>query len=259
VDEDNTSPKLAVTLEPREGTILTARFGRAYRFPTNPEYYWWYSGFQPPARDGLTSEKATQYELEIERRMNEDFSVVARGYYYDVDDYLRTIFGYMPSRVVYNIHRVELTGLELEIVYRVTPRLRVWGTFTRQNTEKHGDILDGSAALTDELTELPDDKGTLGVSYSHERGFEMELAARYTGDKETVRGNPAVPGGSFLAETDAYLNLALRMSWPLYRNEKGVDVRMKIAGENLLDEDIEEEYGYPLPGRTVTASLTAAF
>ncbi len=259
VDEDNASPKLSFTVEPAEGTTLTTRFGRAYRFPTNPEYYWWYAGFQPPARDGLTSEKATQYEVEIERRLNGDFVVAVRGYRYRVDDYLRTIFGYMPSRVVYNIDWVELTGLELEIVYRVTPRLRVWGNFTRQNSEKHGDILDGSAALTDELTELPDDKGTLGVSYLHEAGFEAELRARYTGDRETVRGNLAAPGGSFLAETDDYLNLTLRMSWPLCRNRKGFDVRMRIAGENLLDEDIVEEFGYPLPGRTVTASVTASF
>jgi outer membrane receptor protein involved in Fe transport len=149
--------------------------------------------------------------------------------------------------------------MEIEIVYRVTPRLHILGNFTRQNTEKHGDVLDGSAVLTDELPELPSDKGSLGFAYRHERGFEAVMRVRYTGDRETVRGDPTAPGGSYLAEMDDFVNLTLKMSWPLYGGEKGPDVRMNIAGENLFDDTIVEEYGYPLPGRTVTASVTATF
>ena len=125
VEETEAGPRLACVVRPWDGGSAALRVGRAYRFPTNPEYYWWYAGYQPDDRQDLTSEKAAQYEVELRQDLAAGLSLVARGYYYRVRDYIRTIFGYKPSRVVYNIDRVDFGGLELEARYDITSTLRL--------------------------------------------------------------------------------------------------------------------------------------
>ncbi|GAG37877.1 unnamed protein product, partial [marine sediment metagenome] len=236
---------------------MTFRFGRAYRFPTNPEYYWWYSGYQPAGRKDLTSEKASQYEIELDQQLGKDVNLLVRGYYYEVDDYIRTIFGYKPSRVVYNIDEVQFKGVELEIEYNVSPTVRLWANYTRQETEKEGDVLDQSMSLTDELPELPKDKINIGVSYGRKDGIRAELSMRYVDERHVVGGDPTKPGGSYLAEMDSYVDVDLRFSYPIRGGENGAEIRLEVAGENLLSEDIEEDYGYPMPGATVMVGLSA--
>ncbi len=259
VDEEKWSPRLALTLRPWEGGRVTGRYARACRFPTLPEYYWWYSGYRPADRKSLRSETADQWELEIGHRVTDRFEVSARGYHYEVSDYVRTVFGYVPSRVVYNIDRVDLRGLELEASHKLPLGFTVWTNHTIQKTEKHGDVLDNSSELTDELVELPENKFGLGLDYLRESGLEARLALRYVDQRHAVRGSLATPGASTLEKIDSYVDVELNVSCPLFRGEKGQESRIFLAIQNLLDEDYEEEYGYPMPGITFMVGLSAKF
>lgn len=51
----------------------------------------------------------------------------------------------------------------------------------------------------------------------------------------------------------------LPLSYPLYQGQADREVRVELAADNLLDEEIVEEYGYPMPGTTVMASVRAVF
>ncbi len=259
VDEDKWSPRLALTVRPWEGGRVTGRYARACRFPTLPEYYWWYSGFQPADRKDLTAEKANQWELEVGHDVTDKFAVKVRGYYYEVDDYIRTIFGYKPSRVIYNIDRVDFQGLEVEASHELPRGFSVWANYTVQKTEKHGDVLDNSSDLTDELVELPENKFGLGLDYRRKNGLEARLALRYVDQRHAVRGSLATPGASTLEKMDSYVDVDLSLSYPLFRGKKGQESRVFVSVENLLDEDYEEEYGYPMPGITFVFGLIASF
>lgn len=92
---------------------------RATRFPDNPAFYWYYGGYRPEVdaattvvRPDLTYEDAVQFEAGFAYTAPCGVQVAVNAYQYDVDDYIRWIFGYMPSRVVYNIDEVRFQGLE---------------------------------------------------------------------------------------------------------------------------------------------------
>jgi outer membrane receptor protein involved in Fe transport len=259
IDEDKWSPRVGVTVRPWEGGHVTGRYARAYRFPTLPEYYWWYSGFQPEDRKNLTSEKANQWELEVGQRVSEKAEFTARWYYYEVDDYIRTVYGYMPSRVVYNIDRVDLQGVELEAFHQLPYGFSAWANYTVQKTEKRGDVLDKSSDLSDELVELPEHQFNLGLDYRRENGLEARLRLGYVGERHEVYGDQAVPGASTLKKMDSYADMDFNLSYPFFKGEKVRESRLLLAVQNILDERYEEEYGFPMPGITFTAGLSVKF
>lgn len=259
LDENTWSPRAAVVVRPWKGGHIAGRYARAIRFPTVPEYYWWYSGFQPETRSGLTSEKANQWELEVGQEAFESLEVMARGYYYAIDDYVRTIFGYRPSRVVYNIDRVDLMGLEFEISYRLPFGLGAFGNYTFQKSKKQGDILDNSSELTDELVELPENRINVGLDYRHEGGMEARLGVRYVGRRQAVRGDLTAAGQSSLEDLDSYVDMDVNATYPLITGEQGEEGRLFVSLENLLNKHYEEEYGYPMPGITFMSGLDLKF
>ncbi|MFW5923219.1 MAG: TonB-dependent receptor [Planctomycetota bacterium] len=261
IDEEKVSPRLAATVYPDSGWHITGRYARAYRFPTVPEYYWWNAGYQPANRDKLTSEKADQFELEIGREFESGTSVVGRGYHYEVDDYIRTIFGYRPSRVVYNIDNVQFQGVELEVSQELPHHLRVWGNYSYQKTRKSGDNLDASSRLTDELVELPENSFNLGMSYEKPEGLHAELTMRYVGNRRELVGDLSGNKGDLRLEgLDQFADLDLHVSYPVYAaGDDGLNVRWELTVENILNENYEEEYGYPHAGLSAMTGIRCAF
>ncbi len=259
VDEDKVGPRLACTVFPWGGGHVTGRYALAHRFPTIPEHYWWNAGFQPPDRGSLVPEEADQWELEVGHEFSSGTSLAARGYYYDVKDYIRTIFGYRPSRVVYNIDTVEFTGLELELSQPLPHNFRVWANYTLQDTKKQGDTLDASSELTDELVELPENRVNVGVGYEKPDGLRAELTARYVDSRSAFRGNLSTTGQARLEGMGAFVDLEFAMSYPFYRGPHLTEARWELTLDNLLDDHYEEEYGYPMPGLTAITGVTMQF
>ena len=261
ISERHLSPRLRCEITPWEGGAVSLRWGRAYRFPTIPEYYWWYSGYDPAraglARKGLSSERADEFELEVSQQTSERLDVSLTGYWYSVDNYLRTIFGYRPSRVVYNIDEVDLRGLEAEASYSAGEHSRVWANYTYQDTDKHGDILDHSGS--GELPELPKHKFNLGFEYASEDGVRGRLDVRYVGNRRAVRGDLTAPGGAVYHELPSFVDVSLHVEFPLRTGKAGPEARFRLAVENMLDQEIVEEYGYPFPGTTVMAGVSLVF
>jgi len=256
--EKTWGPRIKVMVKPRDDCNFSAAYGRAYRFPTLPEYYWYYEGYQPPDRTDLAPESANQWELSAEIRVAENLSLKSRGYYYEIGDYIRTIFGYRPSRVVYNIDNVTLAGIELEARYDLPKNFFVWGNYTFQKSEKSGDILSAGGQLSDELVELPDHKFNIGIGYEEKDGLEARLSVRYVGKREAILGDLTTPDGAYLGSMNSFFDMDFDASYPVYSKDK-MKARLGITVENLLDRHYEEEYGYPMPGLTATVNLRMMF
>jgi iron complex outermembrane receptor protein len=259
MDERKLSPRLAASFYPWDGGHVTGRYAKAYRFPTIPEYYWWKAGYQPAGRKDLASEDADQWELEVGHDVSDNTSLTARAYYYDVEDYIRTIFGYRPSRLVYNISNVEFRGIELEISHKLPHYLRGWANYTFQQTKKQGDVLDASSDLSDELSELPENMLNLGVGYEKPDGLDAGLILRYVDARQAIRGDLTQAGSAYLADMDGFVDLDFTMSYPIYEGKGVREARWELAVDNILDQHYEEEYGFPTPGLTVFTGLKFRF
>jgi len=257
--EDKWNPFAGFRLRPWEGGQINFRYRRANRFPTLPEYYWWYNGYQPPDRKSLCSEQADQFDMEVGHEEAGRWSILARAYHYDVRDYIRTVFGYRPSRVIYNIDQVKLTGVEAEFQYLLPYHFFVWSNYTWQISRKRGDMLDSSARLSDELVELPRHKANLGFGYREKNGLDARLTFRYVDVCQAVTGNPTIPGGSRLETLDPIHELDLHATYPVWRDSKDRELRFNCALENLLNQHYQEEYGYPMPGFRAMAGFSFKF
>jgi iron complex outermembrane receptor protein len=254
------SPKLGASLSTWEGGTVDASLVKTYRFPTCPEFYWYYVGNQPPDRKSLSAEDATQVEIEISHRFKDGGKIGLRPYYYEVDDYIRTIFGYRPSRVVYNIDKTRFHGVEVEGEYRLYENLHIFGNYTYQTTKKDGDILDTNEVSSDKLVELPEHKANLGLSYRAKNGAILDLTARYRGDRQDlgtwIRNwgkKDATP-----VDVDDFVTVDLNFSYPIFNGERASGT-IRLGVENLFDEDYEEVYGFPMPGRTITGGINIVF
>ncbi|RLB20889.1 MAG: hypothetical protein DRG76_10120, partial [Deltaproteobacteria bacterium] len=114
LDDEVLAPKARLTYMLSKGIEISFKGAKAARFPTNPEIYWYYAGYRPEvdnrtniSRKNLTYEDAYQYEVGLDINKIPGIWFGMSYYYYKVDDYIRTIFGYSPSRVVYNIDKVK--------------------------------------------------------------------------------------------------------------------------------------------------------
>lgn len=270
MDATTLLPKAGLVYRPSQTVNLFARGGRATRFPTIPEFYWYYAGYRPEVdpsskvrRDDLTYEDAWQAEAGFSLKLA-PATVTLTYFNYRIDNYIRIITGYAPSRVVYNIDRVDIQGLELALERGLGHGFQAFANLTYQQSQKQGDVMDGSNQLSDKLTELPEFKGNLGLRYQHKDGAEAKAVLRIVGQRQTpvLAGNStdgaAMGSAVQMQDMGAYATVDLLAKYPLARWRLGQkEVLGFVSGgvENLLDRAYEEEYGFPAPGRVFGISL----
>lgn len=251
VEDTPVSPKFGLFYSPTSDVETFLTVARAVNFPTLPKYYWYYNGYQPPDRKDLTYEDAMQYEIGGTYKGITRTSISAKLYYYDIDDYLRWIFGYRPSRVVYNIDNVELTGVEVDIGSEIYKNVYVFANYTYQTTDKEGDILDMSN-ISDELSELPDHKFNVGIKYQRDDGALAKLTLKWVDSREVPLGEATGPE---TGEMDSYFLLNGMITYPVIKDLGYV----YVGCENILDEEYEETYGYPMPDRMFYGGIEVRF
>ena len=255
--EQGISPKAGLKFNVAEDLRLEASFGQAYRFPTSPESYWYFAGYQPSGRKKLVPEKALQGEAGVCKEFGKKGELSVRGYYYDVRDYIRTIFGYRPSRVVCNIDNVKLWGIEVEGQYVLAEGLSVFANYTYQDTKKDGDILDLSSDLSDRLSELPRNKVNAGVKYSV-FGVTSEFVMRYVDKRSVITGDLTREGASDLVDLESFATFDLAFSYKFLEKDN-VTGTVKFGIENLFEASYEETEGFPMPGRVLTGGVNITF
>lgn len=258
MNDSTFTPRAEVSISPWDGGHVAMRYRWSHRFPNLPEYFWWYSGYQPEDRKSLRPESAHMFELEAGHEIGKKFSVTVRAYHYMVNDYIRWIFGYRPSRVIYNIDSVDFSGFEAEAAYSLPYHLEVWANYTWQMAKKSGDVLDNSSQLTDELTELPRNKLNMGIAYKEKDGLEARFTARYVDLRKVVVGDLTTPGASHLENLEPFVQLDIFASYPLLHYSDGKELRVELAIQNLLNQHYVEEYGFPMPGLVFMAGMRAS-
>ena len=252
IDDTPVSPKFGLFYSPTSNLETFATVARAVNFPTLPKYYWYYNGYQPPDREkDLTYEDAMQYEIGGTYKGIRDTGISAKLYRYDIDDYIRWIFGYSPSRVVYNIDNVELTGFEVDIDSEIYNNVYVFANYTYQTTDKEGDILDQSN-ISDELSELPEHKYNIGVKYQRDDGTLARVTLKWVDSREVPinAANTADTG-----KMDDYFLLNGLITYPVIKDLGYV----YVGCENILDEEYEETFGYPMPDRMFYGGVQVKF
>lgn len=256
------SPNCGIAVNTWTGGEVSLQGAYAYRFPTCPELYWYYAGYNPVDRKEFSPERAAQVELALSQTLSvaEKFNGVAdvRGYYYHVNDYIRTIFGYIPSCLVYNIDKVTLTGFECACSFDVIRSLGIRVNYTFQHTEKTGDTYDSSMVYTKGLPELPNHKANAGIEYHAPNGATVGFSMRFVSEREIIEGNPSMSNSVYLEHLDAFTTFRLYASYPLL-TKGAYSAKINLGVDNIFNAEYEEEPGVPMPGITTTGSVEVTF
>jgi len=251
---DAVSPKSTLTIRPTDTTTAYVSVNYSTRFPTLPEFYWFGAGYQPPNRaPGLSGEFGMSYEAGITQKLPGNSLVRVRAYYYDINDYIRTIFGYRPSRVVYNLDLATFRGVEVEGEVGLPYNLAAFANYTWQQTSTSPDLLNGNIR---ELTELPEHKANLGLKYKAPNGAEgrvyVRLVSKRYEPQVTVTNNQVT--AVTLRPMKGFYTINLEGRYPVaeYRGMKGF---LYFGVENLTSEFYEEDAGYQMPTATLYGGI----
>lgn len=254
---DRWSPSLGIYFEPTSDILTYATFARTAKFPIIPKYYWYYNGLQPGMagydfeRSSLKYEEVDQYEAGIEYTGIRESKISLSYYYYKDDNYLRWIFGYPHSRVVYNMDEVTISGTELSLQGRLLGNFYGYANWTWQETDTDGAIL-ADKSLSD--LGFPKHKVNFGLSYKPRKNFLAKVDVKYVDDRDEAQGplvfGKASPTDMDVAELDEYWLVNTMIKYPL-----GDHWRVYGGIENLLNERYEETNGFPMPGRMFFAGL----
>jgi iron complex outermembrane receptor protein len=252
---DAVSPKSTLTIRPTDTTTAYLSVNYSTRFPSIPEFYWYWAGYQPANRSGkpLLPEFGMQYEAGVSQKLPWNSLVRVRAYYYDLNDYIRTVFGYRPSRVIYNLDLALIRGLEVEGEIGLPYNLAAYANYTWQQTSTSPDPFNGNVT---ELPELPDHKFNIGLKYKSPNGAEGRIYARLVSKRYqpevTVTNNQVT--GLALHPMKGFITLNLEGRYPVgqYRGMKGF---LYFGVQNLFSEFYEEDWGYPMPTATIYGGI----
>ncbi|MBF0507326.1 MAG: TonB-dependent receptor [Deltaproteobacteria bacterium] len=251
--EDNAfSPKLIGTYRVTDADTVTASLYQALRTPGLPETYWWYNG-QTHGNPELKPEKNNAAELAWQHTLGKKHLAKLTGYYYSIDDFI--IFRNDPTwRGVYNIDKVQITGVSLSGKSEILSWLNGTASVTYMKTNKEGDIFDTSK-LTDQLDYMPDWRAHIGL------GFKLPLydalfnvTTRYVGEAQTIYTYKTTTQFSQLQQLGSYVTGDLELKVPITKYGE-----LSIYAENIFDKDYEERFGYPMMGRIIGTAAKITF
>jgi iron complex outermembrane recepter protein len=203
-------------------TMISASVSRASDFPTLNELFSNTSG-----NPDLDPEWAAKCELSVSRALSRSFRWTVTGFANRVHD---MIFRAGKLNRYKNIDRASLDGVEVS------------GLFAGKSLEfqASGGVLDARDGARARLEYRPEWKGDLSLSWKFSHRARMYVLSRSVGPRKTELGGDLGTYHVQNAELTVFEDRALSAS---------------ITVKNIFDIDYEEEYGYPMAGRSMTMGI----
>lgn len=254
-------PSLSATYQRTlsEFVKLWASAGYTERAPSVTEQYAFYifnayDGFDYIGNVDLKNERAVQGDLGMNYKPNDEFSLAASAFYYQMYDYVigkinpdisPMTHGSNGVKMSENIDRAVITGASLLFTYHPVEKL----DFTSQFTFSHGETGSGTPLpLISPLKNMT--SANYRITKAAYASFQIEAAA------EQNRLNPDFGE----VATSAYTLIHLRGGYEFKLRENSLSVNGGI--ENLLDTKYHDHLdwgGIPRPGRNFYINVSYGF
>jgi outer membrane cobalamin receptor len=237
--EEQWNPRLGLLWRLPWETRLRASVGRSFRAPTFNDLYWpaspWTAG-----NPNLKPETAWNYELGLEKKLEQWAVAKIAGFYREVDDLINWAAGpdfvFRPS----NIDSAQIWGVEAEVALHPA---KGWSfplnySFLYPRDKKTGDP----------IPFRPKHMVNAGVEYVSPMGLKANLKGRYV--------RYYVTQTSTLNKDYFVLDGRVGYEFTVYRLYRG-EVFLNLA--NAFDAEYEVVEGYPMPPRSLSAGVTFSF
>jgi iron complex outermembrane receptor protein len=235
------NPTVGITYSTSPQSHLYASVARKSRFPLLQHLYSSKGG-----NPDLEPERTTNFIVGCNTKVAQALRLELSGFWYDVSD-LISRSGIDPTNMYQNYGEVRMRGIELGAILYASPLLSLRGSFTFNVAE------DRSAGhVTDKVINVPERKASLGVKWELPGvAARVDLDGVYLSEVYTSLPSPRYPTDP-TQKVDSYLLTNARAGYDLVSN-----LELWLAVRNIFDVDYAPEYGFPGPGRSFSAGLSA--
>ncbi|NND55483.1 MAG: TonB-dependent receptor [Gammaproteobacteria bacterium] len=245
--DDSVTGRLAATYAVSNATKVRASIGSAQKNPTFTERF----GFFPDSFVGnpdLKPERSVAYELGVDQRLLNDAILLQLSWYgQNLKDEIRTVFGAI-STAENAPGKSTRKGVEAAATWTVSSQLDFSAAYSYLDAEE--ELTPGMQTV--ELRR-PRHTGSVQAAWRTSGGrFDTVLAADYSGTRADIFF-PPFPSPSEIVRLDNYWLVDLTAQYQL--NDS---VTLVVRGQNLLDEDYEEVFGYNTLGRSAYIGFRAS-
>lgn len=259
ISHSGLSPSVKLTYLVADKSHAYLSIARAIRVPTPPEHYWHYSpdagvytGDMPFKKEegfliqaGYKTEFPTKTSLELS------------PYYYHFKNFIRFD---LINFISYNIDRVRIYGLELEVSQKLGRGFSFFGNYSFQKSKVKGDpIVDRFVAPEDrsfdELPSIPEHVVNFGLQYKGQKEERIRLYGKLVSSQKVIYNDNRLFNQSLrVRKQKDYVTFDLEFRYPLRRG-------IEITGffQNLFDEKYQERFGYEAMRRTWGVGLRGFF
>ena len=236
------------------GTTLHASYGTGQKAPTFTERYGFYPG-QFVGNPNLEPEQSRGWELGLLQPFGGDrYSVGITYFDEDLTDEIDG-FAFDPASGLYTARNLPGTSQRYGVEATASARIIDTLTMTAAYTYTHSTQPDASTGRDVPEIRRPENVASLNADWTVLAGRAgLNLNVAYTGSQTDTFYEVAPPYGTQTVRLDAYTLVTLAVRYDVTRN-----LRVYARGENLLDEDYEDVYGYATPGVGVMAGLQVSY
>lgn len=211
-------PQIGVVVRPTNNGEIKAMISKGFRNPTMKEMY-----LYPPSNEELKPERIINYELSWKHRFSK-VSYATNIYLINGDNMIQTI-----ERKNINTGKIKNIGIELETTYHISETWHLNANFSFLHMEYP-------------VIAAPTYKGYVGANFNKGR-WTASANMQFIGDLYTAIGKEEYLETFCLV--DAYIGFKL-----------SDNIVMWTRAENLLAQEYEINFGYPMPKTTAMIGLS---
>ncbi|MBR9824388.1 MAG: TonB-dependent receptor [Alphaproteobacteria bacterium] len=210
-------------------------FGEAVKNPGLFELYGFFPGFFVGNAD-LTPESSQGWEIGWTQSLLEGAASWSAVYFdSELDDEIFTDFGVFPATARNATQTSTRQGIELQADWAMTSELNLFGSATWLESEQNG-----AAEIR-----RPEQLASVTLDWRPGAAWSASVSADYTGEQTDT------DFGTFQTVTlDAYTLFSAQLRWTV---RPGAEIY--VRGENLLDEDYQDVFGYQTSDRGLYVGL----
>jgi len=234
-DDDDFSYMIGTSYDLTDTTRLKANHARKIRFPSLKQLYDVNAG-----NEDLNREITVHYELGVEQQITPKAQLNVTGFLVDATDFIEK-----EDDIYQNFQDLRFYGIESELTMQPLDNLRLRCGLTWLETEDRSN--DNSR---DDLQYRPKWKATVDGQYDFDFGLRISGSVIYVAD-QYFYDNDDIEKKQLNDFTLVNFKLTQKIPTTTFEVYAGVD--------NLFDEDYEESYGLPQPGRLLYTGLVYRF
>ncbi len=238
-DDDAADYRIGAYYDLLKDTRLKASFGKNVRFPSIRQLY------DPSAGNtDLTAEETRHYEMGICQQLLGGATLELNAFKTEAEDFIEKI----DDDPYMNYEKYNFWGIEFTASVRPVDNLYIRIGYSYLNSEDDSPNTD-----RDELQYRPENKYTAAITYAFSCGLKAHADLLHVTDQYFYDSDKDPPLEK--AALNDYTLVNIKLSQQFFRES----LMACIGAYNLFDEDYEQSYGLPQPGRYVYGGVEISF